>query len=203
MLILSISILHDKCLSSTIFLTDKTVTFIITSLTNIFHIKASALKYRHIQEFTHQKQFGKLCKLHFRFIVSAACQAGQSCRGTIWYVARTSTTDQFYLGTSEMSQRLKEVDLIDVLVATSWWQIMTIRPIWDQNETSLRRRILDGLLVQIFTCIKVQAQEIFFFASMTFPASRRSFYFAHINICTSSHLIWVYSILRICTKGIR
>ena len=60
----------------------------------------------------------------------------------------TSEIGQFYLGANETSwQRPKKVHLINAPVATSWWRLNLValsQPKWDQNETSLRRRMLGG-----------------------------------------------------------
>ena len=80
--------------------------------------------------------------------VFATSQVCQSYVGNSWYIAITSQISQFYLGTSGTSwQRPKQVRLINVPVATSWWCLMwsaTSQPKWDQNETSLRRRLPGG-----------------------------------------------------------
>ena len=68
----------------------------------------------------------------------------QSHLGNSWYVAMTSEIGRFYLGASETSwQRPKNVCLINVSVATSWWRLSVVsdvptqmRPKWDVATTS-------------------------------------------------------------------
>ena len=62
--------------------------------------------------------------------VFAMSQVCQSYLGNNWYVAITSETGQFYLGASEtLWQCTKQVCLINVSVATSWWRINVVRDV--------------------------------------------------------------------------
>ena len=57
-------------------------------------------------------------------------QVGQFRLGNSWYVAMTSQIARFYLGASETSwQRPKQVRLINVPVATSWWHLNAVRDV--------------------------------------------------------------------------
>ena len=50
--------------------------------------------------------------------------------GDSWYVAMTSQIGWFYLGASETSwQRPKQVPLINLLVATSWWLLNVVHDV--------------------------------------------------------------------------
>ena len=62
--------------------------------------------------------------------VFATSQVRQSYLGNSWYVAITSQIGQFYLAASETSwQRPKQVRLVNVPVATSWWCLNVVRDV--------------------------------------------------------------------------
>ena len=70
------------------------------------------------------------CHLGTSCHVFATSQVHQSYLGNNWYVAITSQIGQFYLGASEASwKRPKQVHLINVPVATSWWRLNVVRDV--------------------------------------------------------------------------
>ena len=100
--------------------------------------------------------------------VFATSQVRQSHLGNSWYVAMTSQIGWFYLGVSETSwQRPKKSDSLTYQWRrrddVSMWSA-TSQPKWDQNETSLRRRMPSGK--QSFTCILRKVFSIKLFSSL-------------------------------------